>query len=205
MRIKSLLIIIAACLITARSVAQNELAPGEDHYHKFALYGGVGPSIFINNLKTFADQVNPWGYSFSFRAMWEPEHSFLALGFETGYYRMYSASGNVVDSTSGQQTNAHVTNSTVPLLFVVSMKFSKRIYANWSMGQSITFNNVSAPGFNNTNHNAKTWSLADFSATVGYRIYQKGKISYAAEIKGFQSSSYNNQTIAILFSFGYRL
>jgi hypothetical protein len=204
MRIKTLIIVVSTCLIATQCVAQNELAPGEVTYHKFALYGGVGPSFFFNNLKTFKEQVNPWGYSASLRVMWEPEHSFLALGFETGYYRIYSASGNVVDSMSGQQTNAHVTNSSVPLLFVVSMKFSKKIYANWSMGQSITFNKVNSPGFD-TNHNANTWSLADFSATLGYRFIQKARISYAAELKGFYSSSYSNGTVAVLFIVGYRL
>jgi hypothetical protein len=88
MRIKTLIIVVSTCLIAAQCVAQNELAPGEDHYHKFAIYGGVGPSFFFNNLKTFSNQVNPWGYSASLRFMWEPEHSFLALGFETGYYRI---------------------------------------------------------------------------------------------------------------------
>jgi hypothetical protein len=204
MRIKTLIIVVSTCLIASQCVAQNELTPGEDHYHKFALYGGIGPSFFFNNVITFKNQVSPWGYTFSLRGMWEPEHSFLALGFETGYNRIYSASGTIVDSMSGQQTNAHVTNSNIPLLFVVSMKFSKNIYANWSMGQSISFNKVSSPGFD-TNHDASTWSLADFSATLGYRFYQKGRISYAAELKGYYSSSYSNGTIGILFSAGYRL
>ena len=204
MRIITFILAVSTCLIVSRCAAQNELAPGEGKYHNFAIYGGVGPSFFFNNLKTFKNQVNPWGYEFSLRVMWEPEHSFLSLGFETGYYRIYTANGNVVDSMSGMQTDAHVSNSSIPLQFVVSMKFSKKIYANWSMGQSITFNKVSSPGFD-TNHDATTWSLADFSATIGYRFMQKARISYAAEFKGFYSSSYSNGTIAVLFIVGYRL
>jgi hypothetical protein len=173
-----------------------------EKYHKFAVYAGVGPSYFFNNLLAFQNDVNSFNYAISARVMWEPEHSFLSLGFETGYYRIYTVNSTV---TSGNtSTSAHVSNSSVPLQFVVSMKFSKKFYADWAMGQSVTFNEVTAQGIY-TNHNATTWSLADFSATVGYRFIQKARISYAAEFKGFYSSSYSNGTIALLFIVGYRL
>ncbi len=199
MRIHRLIIIVCTCFVAGRSLAQSE--PTEK-YRKFAVYAGVGPSYFFNNLVTFKNDVNSLGYSISARVMWEPEHSFLSLGFETGYFRLYTASNTV--TVNGASTNAHVSNSSVPLQFVVSMKFSKQIYANWAMGQSITFNQVDAQGVE-TNHNATTWSLADFTATVGYRFIQKTRISYAAELKGFYSASYANSTIAILFIVGYRL
>ena len=67
--------------------------------------------------------------------MWEPQHSFWRLGFETGYYRIYS-----VKSTNPK---GDVTNSAIPLMFVASMKFSKKIYVNWSMGQSLNYNKIS--------------------------------------------------------------
>jgi hypothetical protein len=198
-------IIVAAftCFIACHGLAQNgegETGP----YHKFAVYGGVGPSYFFNNLIIFKNQVNSFGYAFSARVMWEPQHSFLSIGIETGYFRLYTASGTISDSLSGQQSNVHVSNSSIPIQLVISMKFSKQIYANWAMGQSITFNQVSASGIT-TNHNASTWSLADFTATVGYRFIQKTRISYAAELKGFYSSSYSNGTIAAVFIVGYRL
>jgi hypothetical protein len=203
MRIKTLIIVVSACFITCHSMAQNE-SDGSGKYRKFAVYGGVGPSYFFNNVIIGKNQVNPWGYEFSARVMWEPEHSFLSLGIETGYFRLYSASGTLSDSLSGQQSNVHVSNSSIPIQFVVSMKFTKQLYADWAMGQSITFNKVSASGIT-TNHNANTTSLADFTATVGYRFIQKSRISYAAELKGFYSSSYANQTLAIVFIVGYRL
>jgi hypothetical protein len=198
-------IIVAAftCFIALHGLAQNgegETGP----YHKFAVYGGVGPSYFFNNVIIGKNQVNSLGYEFSARVMWEPQHSFLSLGIETGYFRLYSASGTLSDSASGQSSNVHVSNSSIPIQFVVSMKFSKQFYANWAMGQSITFNQVSASGIT-TNHNATTWSLADFTATVGYRFIQKSRISYAAELKGYYSASYANQTLAIVFIVGYRL
>ncbi len=203
MRIKTLIIAVSTCFIASHGLAQNgegETGP----YHKFAIYAGAGPSYFFNNVILGKNQVNSLGYAISARVMWEPEHSFLSLGIETGYFRLYSGSGTISDSASGQQSNVHVTNSSIPIQFVVSMKFTKQLYANWAMGQSITFNQVSASGIT-TNHNATTWSLADFTATVGYRFMQKTRISYAAELKGFYSSSYANSTIAAVFIVGYRL
>jgi hypothetical protein len=173
-------------------------------YRKFSVYAGGGPSIFFNNVQLFKNSVNPWGYAISARVMWEPEHSKVSLGIETGYNRQYSANTTLIDSLNNKSLNVHVTNSAIPILFIVSMKFSKQIYANWSMGQSFNFSNVNSPGYNE-NRNSKTTSLADFSATVGYRFIQKTRINYAAELKGYYSSSYSNATIAVLFIVGFKL
>jgi hypothetical protein len=200
MRINKLIIVISTCFIVGHATAQSEQS---EKYRKFAVYAGVGPSFFFNNLQLFSENVKPWQYAFSARFMWEPEHSFLSLGIETGYFKLYSVS-DTISNAQGQVSNAHVTNASVPIMFVVSMKFSKKVYANWGMGQSVTFNKVSASGVN-TNHDATTWSLSDFTATVGYRFVQKPRLSYAAEFKGYYSSGYQNATIALLFIVGFRL
>jgi hypothetical protein len=195
MRIHKLLIAILFCFITGKSFAQN----GEGYtgkYKKFAIYAGAGPSYFFNNLVILKDDVSSFKYAISARFMWEPQHSFVALGFETGYYNLYSAKST--------NPKGDVSNTSVPLLFVASMKFSKKFYANWSMGQSLNYNNIS-----NTdsayNFNSSYLSPADFAVTLGYRFVQKPTISYAAELKGFYSSKYDNETIAILFIVGFRL
>src|SRR5580704_5648714 len=105
MRIKIFIIAVSTCFIACRGMAQNE-QEGSDKYRKFSVYAGVGPSYFFNNVIIGKNQVNPWGYEFSARVMWEPEHSFLSLGIETGYFRLYSASGTISDSSSGQSSNA---------------------------------------------------------------------------------------------------
>ncbi|HLA57488.1 MAG TPA: hypothetical protein VK622_01945 [Puia sp.] len=197
MRIHRIIIALSFSLITGRSLAQNgESETGK--YHKFTVYAGAGPSYFINNLVILKDDVSNFKYAVSARLMWEPQHSFVALGFETGYFRLYSV------KSRSPQPKADITNSSVPLMFVVSMKFSKKCYANWGMGQSITFNKVSNTD-SSYNYNANTWSFSDFTATFGYRFVQKPTISYAAELKGYYSSSYQNATIALLFIVGFRL
>jgi hypothetical protein len=196
MRIHKLIIVFSICLIGSRSMAQTGQAAPEK-YRKFAIYAGVGPSYFFNNLVAFKNDVNAFNYAASFRVMWEPQHSFLSLGLESGYYRLYT-----VKTT--QPRDAKVINTAIPLQFVVSMKFSKKLYADWSMGQSFLYNKVEVSG-STDNFNASATSLADFSATVGYRFIQKARISYAAEFKGYYSSSYANGTIALLFIVGFRL
>ncbi len=200
MRINKLIIVISTCFIAGHVMAQSDQS---EKYRKFAVYAGVGPSFFFNNLQLFSKNVKPWQYAVSGRFMWEPEHSFLSLGIETGYYMLYSVT-DTISNEQGQVSNAHVTNASVPIMFVVSMKFSKKVYANWGMGQSVTFNKVSASGVN-TNHNATTWSYSDFTATVGYRFIQKPRLSYAAELQGYYSSGYQNATISLLFIVGFRL
>ena len=144
MRIRNLLITLTTCFIASRSLAQNDVGQYAKYRH-FAIYAGVGPGFFFNNVVVFKDDVNPWGYQFSFRFMWEPKNSFLSLGIETGYYRIYSASSDVKTALSPQPIPVKVTNSIVPFLFIVSMKFSKEFYASWSMGQSIKYNIIDAP------------------------------------------------------------
>jgi hypothetical protein len=192
MRIYKLIIAVSLCMIGFRGMAQSEKL---EKYHKFAVYAGVGPSFFINNVVIGKNDVNVWNYAFSARFMWEPENSLLSLGIETGYFRLYTV--------NSVQPKAHVSNSAIPLQFVVSMKFSKNFYASWAMGQSLLPSKVSNTD-SSYNFNSSTWSLSDFSATFGYRFIQKSRISYAAELKGYYSSSYANATIAALFIVGYR-
>jgi len=199
MRIHKIIIAVSICFVAVRSMAQSEQPV---KYRKFSLYAGAGPSYFINNLITFKNDVNSFNYAFSFRAMWEPQHSFVSLGIETGYYRLYTVNSTV--NTNGGTYNATVKNYAVPIQLCVSMKFSKNVYANWSMGQSFLTSKVSAPGSTN-NFNSSAVSLSDLSATIGYRFIQKERISYAAELKGFYSAAYDNTTISLLFIVGFKL
>lgn len=197
MRIQKLIITISAFFITGHSIAQSDQA-ATPRYRKFAVYAGLGPSYFFNNVVTFKNAVNSFNYSFSARVMWEPRHSFLSLGFETGYYRLYTA------NSTQQSTEAHVVNTAVPLQLVLSMKYSKHLYSDFSLGQSLLYNKVTAAGYND-NFNARSASLSDFAVTMGYRFITKTRISYAAETKFFYSSLNEDATIALLFIVGFKL
>ena len=59
MRIYKILIVIFFCLLPWASYAQNAVnaVTVSGKYRKFAIYGGVGPSYFINNLVILKDDV----------------------------------------------------------------------------------------------------------------------------------------------------
>ena len=183
-------IFLAACSLHA--IAQTGNGPFTKQ-HKFSIYGGIGPNYYFNNLVIGKSLVNSFNYSFSGRFMWEPGH-LLSLGIESGYYRLYTL--NTPDSTQ-----AHIANSAIPIQLVLSMKFLKAFYVNFSMGQSILLNKVKSQTYGN--FDASTWSLADLAGTIGYRQRLTERISIGAEIKYFYSSGFVDRNIAIFFVCGY--
>ena len=195
MRLNKLAIVILCSSFALGSYAQNSEGY-EGKYRPFSIYAGAGPSLFINNLVMSKDDVKPFKYAISARFMWEPKNSFVSLGIESGYYKLYTVSSS--------SPKADVSNSAIPILFVVSMKFGKKFYGDFCMGQSVTKSKVSNTD-SSYNFNSSTWSFSDFSAAIGYRFVQKQRISYSAELKGFYSSGYENATIALLFIVGFKL
>jgi len=185
--------ILMCCSIFQATAQDKSVSAKKDK--RYTVYGGIGPSYYFNNLVVGKQGVNEMGYSVVGRFMWEPEY-FLSLGFETGYFRLYSA-----DYTTGTNT-AHVTNSVVPIQLIVSMKFLKNYYCNFSMGQSILINKVTTTA--GGNFDASTVSLGDFGLTVGYRRTMSERIYLATELKGYYASKLDDKNIALVFLAGYR-
>lgn len=192
MHLKRIFLGLLICLVSFQGMTQTE-KPIKVKKHRFSFYGGVGPSYFFNNLYSSKDKVNTLNYSIVGRFMWEPPF-LLSLGIETGYFRLFSVNYD-------QPINAQVSNSAIPIQMVVSMKLTKNYYFNFAMGQSILINKASAVGYGN--FDAHNWSLADFSATFGYKYKFKSRVSVGAETKFFISSAYNNATLALLVMGGY--
>lgn len=188
---------ITGILLTACSIHTFAQSDTDSHAkkHKFAIYGGVGPNYYFNNLVIARSLVNAFNYSFSGRLMWEPGH-LLSLGVESGFYQLYNL--NTPDPT-----HAHIANSAIPIQLVASMRIQKDFYFNFSMGRSILLNKVNSQTYGN--FDASNWSLADFAGTLGYRRRLTDRISLGAETKYFYSSAFVDRNISILFVCGYRL
>jgi len=182
------------CCSILQASAQNENVPAKKN-RRYTVYGGIGPSYYFNNLVIGKQGVHEFGYSVVGRFMWEPEY-FLSLGFETGYFRLYSA-----DYATGTNT-AHITNSIVPIQLIISMKFLKNYYCNFSMGQSILINKVTTTV--SGNFDATTISLGDFGLTAGYRRTISERFYLATELKGYYASKLDDKNIALAFLAGYR-
>ena len=184
------------CWVAIDSKAQSIVAESVKE-HRWALYGGLGPNYYFNNLELANNKVTELNYSVVGRLMWEPEY-FLSLGFETGYNRLYSVSGD--NSTTGK---VHIVNVAIPIQLVISMKFLKNWYGNFNMGQAILLNNVTTSKLGN--FDASNVSLGDFAATFGYKRKVSERFLLGAEIKGYYSAKLQDSNIALLFMTGYRL
>jgi hypothetical protein len=192
MNLKKIIIGVLTIGCSMQVVAQtnNSSQSGEHH---FAVYAGLGPNFYFNNLQIGKDLVNEFNYSIVGRFMWEPGH-LLSVGVETGYYRLYT-----LDTPA--PTQAHIANSAIPLQIVLSMKFLKAFYFNFSMGQSILLNRVNSETYGN--FDATKVSVADFTGTLGYKYRLNSKFSIGGEAKYFYSSSFVDKNIALVFVGGF--
>jgi hypothetical protein len=181
----------------AFSGANGQEAAEQKNSHRWAMYAGIGPNYYINNLQVGKDLVKELNYNFVARLMWEPEY-FLSLGFETGYNRLYSLSGN-----GPQAGNINIVNAAIPIQVVISMKFLKHYYCNFNLGQAFLINNVSTG--NQGSNDASVLSLGDFGATIGYRRDISERFMLGGELKGYYSGKLEDKNISLVFMAGYRL
>ncbi len=172
--------------------AQNE---SKTRVRKFAFYAGIGPDYYFNNLTIGKKLVNEVNYNIVGRIMWEPEFN-LSLGFESGYNRLYT-----IKEDYSQTGTLHIVNSAIPIQLVICMKFSKCLYANFTMGQSILQNKVTTDDVGS--FNANTVSLGDFSGGIGYKKKINDRFSICAEAKYFTSSKLQDKNISLVFLGGY--
>jgi hypothetical protein len=192
MNLKKIIIGVLTIGCSMQAIAQTDNSSQSGEHH-FAIYGGLGPNYYFNNLVIGKNLVNDFNYSIVGRFMWEPGH-LLSVGVETGYYRLYTLD-------SPPPTQAHIANSTVPLQIVLSMKFLKAFYFNFSMGQSILLNKVHSEAYGN--FDATRVSVADFTGTLGYRYRLNSKFSIGAEAKYYYSSSFVDENVALVFVGGF--
>jgi hypothetical protein len=175
-------------IFSAHAVAQS--SSSDKKIRHWVFYGGVGPNFYFNNLILAKNEVNEFNYSFVGRMMWEPEYR-LSIGLESGYNRLYTI----------HTSDVHIINGTVPIQVVVSMKFLKTFYGNFSYGRSILINKVSSTNYGN--FDATAVSLADVTLTVGYKRKLNDRISLGTEMKYYYASKANDQNLALVFLCGY--
>ncbi len=164
-----------------------------DKKHRFSVYLGAGPNFYFNNLVFLKNKVNEFNYSFSGKVMWEPEHR-LSIGLETGYFRLYGV------DLSGPK-NSKVRNSAIPVQLVVTMRVLKSFYGSVSIGRAFLINDVTTDAYGN--FDATTFSLADFSATAGYRKKLNDRFSIGIDAKYYYSSKAEDANVALLGMIGY--
>jgi hypothetical protein len=180
------------CFTGVIATGQGSTAP-EPVRHRHSFYLGVGPNYYFNNLVALKSEVKELNYSFVARYMWEPEH-LLSLGFETGYYRLYSIKLN-------GPNHSRVRNSAIPFQAVIGMRFLKTFYGNFAIGRSLLINDITTDA--DGDYDATTFSLADISTTVGYKKKINDRLSLSSELKLYYASKASDMNLALAFVVGY--
>jgi hypothetical protein len=180
-----------ACFCHVAS-AQEGAAP-QPRAHRNSFYLGVGPNYYFNNLVVAKNQVNELNYSVVARYLWEPEHHFT-IGFETGYYRLYTVHLNGANNTI-------IRNSAIPFQLIVGYRFLKSYYFNFAIGRSYLINDITTNA--DGDFDASVLSLADFSTTLGYKKKISDRISLGSELKLYYASKAADENLALLFVVGY--
>ena len=174
----------------------QELPPSDKSKGRWVAYVYAGPNYYFNNVVVEKSAVKEFNYTATVKLMWEPEFR-LALGVETGYYRLYRA------DTSTTQTKLGIINSAVPLHFIVSMNLIRSWYFDVGIGPSFLHSNVHPDTYGD--FDGKSVSLADFSGTLTYRLNWKGRFRLGVGPKFFYSSHLNDKSLALIFMAGYKL
>lgn len=187
-------VLLICCSILATAQAQEGTSPRK---HRWVMYGGIGPNIYLNNLQIAANEVKPLNYTFVARLMWEPEY-FLRLGVETGYNQLYTMSG-----THPATGSVSIVNAIVPFQGVISMKFLEHFYGNFNLGFGLLLNNASTENLGNFDDSVI--SLGDFAAAIGYRRDMGERFTLGAELRGTYSGKLQDRNVALVFMGGYRL
>ena len=198
MTLHKILIGILFCGVALGGNAQTTDSTSLNKNHRWALYAGVGPNYYFNNLVVGKNKVNEINYAYTGRLMWEPEF-FLSVGLEVGYNRLYTLEGNLPNNNG----TIRITNVAVPIQFVVSMKFLKSFYGNFNVGHAFLTNNVSTSNFGSDS--ASLLSTADFAASLGYRRPISDRFLLGVELRGYYSTKLEDKNLALLFTGGYRL
>ena len=183
------------CLGLSSRLMSQTTQQNQSRKRHFAVYAGIGPNFYFNNLDIGHNLVHPWNYTFVTRVMWEPEH-LLSVGIESGYILLYTVK-------SSTPVKLKIANSAIPIHLVVSMKFFHGFYFNFTMGQSRLQSKVTQDSVSG-DFNSKNWSLGDFGVAFGYRRRLNDRFTLGAEFKGFYSTKYEDKNIALVFVAGFR-
>ena len=188
-------------LITGLSLFQLQ---GQDKplFRSLKLTLGGGYGNYFNTFKNVLDEdvknLNP---SFFGRLTWEPEHR-LKIGFESGYYMIYSTSRLEVGNTSRKLT----TNmSAVPLFLVFGMKLTDHLDFDFSTGGAIINYNILTNNSKKNTVKGSTLSLADFAAGITWHIPLGKRFEIGSELKYMYLGKTADNHLSAFIDLSYRL
>lgn len=172
------------------------ILPAQDNPQDGHFTGSLsaGPNYYFNNIKTFGNYVKPLNYSFFGRIMWNSRY-LVSLGIESGYNKFYRVNGFDNDEIRASLV-------AIPMHLVIAMRVTRSFYANFSFGPSLLLNSGSIGTVDNSFHN-NVLSLADGSASVGYRKRLSKDFTIGAELKFNFSTKATDMNLALPIVLSY--
>src|SRR4051812_4612212 len=104
---------------------------------------GTGWTHYYNSLVVGHEGLKNNFLGSSLRIMWEPEHR-LAVGIETGYYKLYEA--------TLQAGNGAATLFVIPLMANFRMRLLKEFYLTGGTGIALLQSELNSPSGSSKNH-----------------------------------------------------
>lgn len=177
MKIVRLFVILFAVISAIYCNAQDRDS-AKVRLNHYSLNVGVGWTHYINNLESGDENIKQNFVGISLRFFWEPEHR-LALGLETGYYKLFKTKNQVTNDIS-----AEVDRAVIPMLLLVRMRIVDNVYLGAGMGLAQIQNRTI---MGNDKVVTKTLSLSNFqlSASYIYPLSKRWRIGGEAKVYSF--------------------
>lgn len=179
---KSRYIALLLVFLSLATFAQ-EKKTGKVHLNHYSLTIGTGWTHYIDNLEYGVSTIKKDFAGVSMKFFWEPEHR-LSLGLETGYYRMFRVTNELVPDTT-----LKVDRDFVPLLLMVRMRIVDHFYLGAGFGLAMILNKASGAG---QEVNTKIWSLSNYQLSASYLYPLTRHWQVGGEFKTFGVGKYND-------------
>jgi hypothetical protein len=190
-------IVFATLIIGLTACLSQSYAQTDDSEYAVTAYINAGYSRFITELDD--NDLNKNGFSGTVRIMWEPEH-LLSIGMESGYLQLYDINSQ---RSVGDSINFNVSSelTTVPILFVFSMKIIENLKLSVGSGMFLLTSKVDALGNPVNSDQISTGVLG----AVSYLWPLSHTVSLGGELKYYLINKIEDGALNFQVSFQYKL
>lgn len=167
---------------------------------KLTLGGGYGYyfNTFTNVLDEDVINSRP---SFYGKLMWQPEHR-LRIGFESGYYEIYSTTRiETVNKSLKLTTSLNV----IPLFLSFAMKTTKHFDINFATGVAIMNYGVIVNKSKKSLVEGHTLSLSDFATGFTWYLPLGNRFELGAEFKYLYLGKTRDSHVSAFLDFSYKI
>ncbi len=177
-------------------------ATGQEKYRSLKLTLGGGYGHYFNTFTNVLDEdIKNNRPSFSAKLMWEPEYR-LRIGFESGYYDLYSTTRLQTGGTSEKLTTSL---GVVPLFISFSMKTLKHLDVNFATGGAVMNYSIMTNKSKSGIVKGQTLSLADFCAGITWYIPVGRRVEFGTELKYLYIGKTADHHISAFLTCSYKI